>query len=147
MMENNMPSSIHQLRSSIFTVSLAALLTLTPISAAFSQSSAQTPAKPSDSTDADNPAPATIDPLHATPAENMQTAWSMLDTALNAFKDQKHSDLRIEALAALGTMGGNPRAERMIACLPPGRRITATSATSSVTSWTTRSRRSPSPPP
>jgi len=47
----------------------------------------------------------------------MQTAWSMLDSALNDFKDQKHSDLRIEALAALGTMGTNPRAERMIAAV------------------------------
>lgn len=39
------------------------------------------------------------------------TAWSMLTEAA---KDSRHVDGRIQAIAALGTMGLNPRAERFI---------------------------------
>jgi HEAT repeat protein len=61
---------------------------------------------PADTTDA----PA-FDALHATPAESTQEAWILLTSAL---QDIKHSDTRIQALAALGTMGSNARSGKMI---------------------------------
>ena len=51
------------------------------------------------------------DRLHRTVAENTSEAWETLTTALN---DPKHSDVRIQALAALGTLGNNARAENLI---------------------------------
>jgi HEAT repeat protein len=44
--------------------------------------------------------------------ENIDTGWSMLTSAL---ADAKHPDRRIQALAAIGTLGASPRAEKMIA--------------------------------
>ncbi len=55
--------------------------------------------------------PTTRNRSHSTVAENNDEAWSMLTTAI---QDEKHSDLRIQALAALGTLGINPRSEKMI---------------------------------
>ena len=101
---NLAPSS---LRISLFTVALAAFA-LAPLYPAYAQ---ETPAKPADTTEP-NPAPPAAAP--ATPLSNTETAWTMLDTALNGIKDQKHSDLRTQALAALGTMGTNVRAAHLI---------------------------------
>lgn len=56
--------------------------------------------------------PPTRDRSHNTVAENNDEAWSMLSTAV---QDEKHADLRIQGLAALGTLGINPRSEKMIA--------------------------------
>jgi HEAT repeat protein len=56
--------------------------------------------------------PAARDRTHSTAAQNSDEAWSMLTTAV---QDAKHSDLRIQALSALGTIGINPRSERLIA--------------------------------
>jgi HEAT repeat protein len=61
--------------------------------------------------DDDSPAPA-FDTHHATAAQNTDQAWSMLTTSLG---DLKHLQNRIQAIAALGTMIGNPRAEKSIA--------------------------------
>ena len=47
-----------------------------------------------------------------TVAQNQDEAWSMLTDAV---EDSKHADLRIQALAALGTLGANPRSEKLIA--------------------------------
>jgi HEAT repeat protein len=55
--------------------------------------------------------PTTRDRSHSTVAENNNEAWSMLSTAV---QDEKHADLRIQALAALGTLGANSRSEKMI---------------------------------
>lgn len=55
--------------------------------------------------------PTTRDRSHSTVAENNNEAWSMLTTAV---QDEKHPDLRIQALAALGTLGINSRSETMI---------------------------------
>lgn len=40
-----------------------------------------------------------------------ETAWTMLNDAV---RDTRHTDLRIQALAALGTLNGQPRAEKLI---------------------------------
>lgn len=62
----------------------------------------------------DNPPPpiAVDDRLHKTVAQNSAEAWAMLTTAV---RDEKHSDLRIQALSALGTLGKNSRSESLIA--------------------------------
>lgn len=52
------------------------------------------------------------DRTHSTAAQNSDEAWSMLTTAV---QDAKHADLRIQALSALGTIGINPRSEKLIA--------------------------------
>src|ERR1700730_16104006 len=51
------------------------------------------------------------DRLHRTVAENTAEAWT---TLTNALQDPKHPDVRIQALAALGTLGNNARAENLI---------------------------------
>ena len=60
-------------------------------------------------TDADTP-PAQK-PDHDSPAVDVDTAWSILTSALN---DTKHAQLRIQSLAALGTIGTSPRAVKLI---------------------------------
>src|SRR5947208_296721 len=54
---------------------------------------------------------APTDRLHRTVAENRSEAWQTLTTAVN---DPRHADARIHALGALGTLGNNPRAEKLI---------------------------------
>jgi HEAT repeat protein len=78
--------------------------------AAFAQNptppaSAQTPAA-----DADEDVTPT-DRLHHPVAQNTQEAWDMLTNAAN---DPKHADVRVQALAALGTLGVNAQAETLI---------------------------------
>lgn len=60
--------------------------------------------------DADQPAPANFDPAKASKPELSTEAWSMLKIAV----EDKHSDTRIQALAALGTMS-DQRSTAMIA--------------------------------
>ena len=60
--------------------------------------------------DADTPPPAR-NAKPDTPAENTDTAWSLLTSAAT---DPKHADLRIQALAALGTIGSGERAEKLV---------------------------------
>jgi HEAT repeat protein len=98
---NALIPSLH-LRSHIVTGLCTALL--------FSSSFAQNATKPVADND-DAPA-TTFDSVHATAAQDTQEAWSLLTTAA---ADTKHLDLRIQALAALGTMGANPRSTKMIA--------------------------------
>lgn len=59
----------------------------------------------------DLPAPPGHDPK-ATPAQKEEEAWSTLTTAV---RDPKHPDLRVQALAALGTLGSNRRSLQLIA--------------------------------
>jgi HEAT repeat protein len=61
--------------------------------------------------DSDTPPPVR-DARRDTPAINTETAWSMLTSATI---DVKHQPLRIQGLAALGTLGSSPRAEKLIA--------------------------------
>ena len=67
----------------------------------------------------DGPAPANPDAQIVTTPEHPRTqaqllgdAWTLLETSL---ADTKHVDTEIQALSALGTMGGNPRSLKMIA--------------------------------
>ena len=62
------------------------------------------------SQDGDQPASSTFDPLHASKAELSTEAWSMLKVAV----EDKHTETRIQALAALGTMS-DQRSTAMIA--------------------------------
>jgi HEAT repeat protein len=62
---------------------------------------------PQDDTDT----PPVREPGTATVAENIATAWSLLTTAVT---DAKHPQRRIQALAAIGTLGASPRAEKML---------------------------------
>lgn len=55
--------------------------------------------------------PSAHDRTHSTVAQNNDEAWSMLTTAV---QDAKHPELRIQALSALGTLGINPRSEKLI---------------------------------
>jgi HEAT repeats len=65
-------------------------------------------ANPQDDTDAPPP---TREPGTASIAENTATAWSLLTTAVT---DTKHPQHRIQALAAIGTLGASPRGEKML---------------------------------
>lgn len=73
-----------------------------------SQTPSQTPTAAADNND--EPPPPTRN-LNASPTENAQEAWVMLTTSLN---DVKHPEHRIQALAALGIMGDNPRSIKLI---------------------------------
>ncbi len=56
-------------------------------------------------------APDTDQPLTNSTLDNKQWAWSILTDSLN---DKKHNDVRIQALAALGLMGSDPRSLKLI---------------------------------
>lgn len=77
------------------------------------QNPAPSPSQKSDqkSVTPDDTDVAPTDRLQRTVAENTSEAWEMITTALN---DPKHSDVRIQALAALGTLGNNARGEKLI---------------------------------
>jgi HEAT repeat protein len=104
-------------RPTIFATIVVAIFSLS--SATFTL--AQTPAQPSPQAPAQPPTQTPsadtdtditpTDRLHNTVARNTQDAWDMLTTAAN---DPKHPDSRIQALAALGTLGVNARAETLI---------------------------------
>jgi len=73
---------------------------------ALAQSSTQSPAPQSDDTQVVAP------PAHPQDrAELTATAWKLLQDAL---ADDKHPDTKTQALAALSTLGSNPRAGQMI---------------------------------
>ena len=95
----------HSLRSTALTILCLPVLTLSLL--------AQKPVSkdveiPSDTTE-NAPSRAPIDPK-ATVAQNLDEAWTMLASAVR----DKKSDLRMQGLAALGTLGANPRSETMI---------------------------------
>jgi HEAT repeat protein len=93
---------------------LAAILTGVLSLGVVTPSLAQNPATPPDQKSAapDDTDIVPTDRLHRTVAENTAEAWKTLTTAL---EDPKHPDVRIQALAALGTLGNKPRAEDLIA--------------------------------
>ena len=96
--------SICGTRSSLFACLLLATLSVSPQYLA-AQNSPQAAAS-----DSDTPPPASR-PAHDSPAVDIDTAWSMLTSALG---DTKHTALQTQALAALGTIGSSPRAAEMI---------------------------------
>jgi HEAT repeat protein len=97
-----------RIRLSILAISLQ-IFSLSFATIAFAQNPTpppvQTPAAEADS-DINPP-----DRLHNTVAQNTQEAWNILTNAAN---DPKHPDVRTQALAALGTLGTNARAETLI---------------------------------
>lgn len=81
----------------------AALVPTTPLAA-----QAPTPATPATQTPA-NPDASVVGEVPEkpkTPAELREQAWTMLTDAVT---DDKHEETRVQALAALGLMGANPR--------------------------------------
>jgi hypothetical protein len=96
-------------RRSISAALFSVSISLTSVIPALSQ----TPATPPAQTPAaeDNAKTPSTDRLQNTVAANTQEAWENLTTAV---QDPKHSDLRTQALAALGTLGTNPRAATLI---------------------------------
>jgi HEAT repeat protein len=98
-----------------------ALLCATLACASFVRASAQTPDPDAQQHDQTTPAAKPGDPdgqvvgdpplRPRTPAQLQDQAWTTLKDAAS---DPKHSDNRIQALAALGLLGGNPRSLTMI---------------------------------
>jgi HEAT repeat protein len=84
-------------------LTLLPVILLLPILPALSQE----PAQPASTA---QPAPNT-DPTQNSVSDNQTWAWSMLTSSL---ADIKHSDTRIQALAALGMLGNNPRSLKLI---------------------------------
>jgi len=73
----------------------------------------QNPAPSANNPD-DNPDAKIVESVPAkpkTPAQLRERAWSILSTAV---ADEKHADIRIQTLAALGLMGGNSRSLALI---------------------------------
>ncbi len=96
----------------ITTTLLLVLLTQPASSQTPHPTQSTTPAKDPDSqivTSVQSPQNEDIPPPthnpNASPAERADEAWSMLSTSVT---DPKHVDLRVQALAALGTLGANP---------------------------------------
>jgi HEAT repeat protein len=71
------------------------------VGAAGAQPPAQAPAK-----DADGKIVESVPLKPKTPAQLREQAWTMLTDAVN---DEKHAETRVQALAALGLLGSNPR--------------------------------------
>jgi hypothetical protein len=92
----------------------AAVLLLPCILRAMAQTTPKSTPNPTATTnaqdDTDTPPPAR-EPGPASVAENIATARSLLTTAVT---DAKHPQHRIQALAAIGTLGTSPRAEKML---------------------------------
>lgn len=109
-----MPKRARVLRLIRATSLMIALLLLSAIHAHAQNNLAVADSKIVTSTQQDEQAaePSVRDRTHTTVAKNNDEAWSMLTTAV---QDPKHPDLRIQALSALGTIGINPRSEKLIA--------------------------------
>jgi HEAT repeat protein len=102
------------LHLSIFAAISVGILSLNFATFTFAQNPAPPPTAPPPTQTPAVDADADITPtdrLHNTVAQNTQEAWDMLTNTAN---DPKHPDVRIQALAALGTLGVNARAEPLI---------------------------------
>ncbi len=87
-----------------FTWLILAALSISPYSVV-----AQGSQQPAGS-DSDTPPPVSR-PEHDSPLVDVDTAWSLLTSAM---LDVKHTALQIQALAALGAIGSSPRAAKLI---------------------------------
>jgi HEAT repeat protein len=100
---------MHSNRST-FGLNVSAALLVGVLSLSLATAFAQDTTAPS----AQTPTTADIvvtDRRNNTTAQNTTEAWDMLTTAA---QDSKHAELRIQALAALGTIGNNARSEAFI---------------------------------
>ena len=100
-------SSHHRIVRIFGVLALSAGISLFPLTPATSAQNAAAK-QPTKSEDNNLSFP---DRLHSTVAQDQHEAWEMLT---NAVHDPKHADARIQALAALGTMGTNARAGKLI---------------------------------
>lgn len=96
-------------RNSSFSHFLPACLLLATLSTLPNSLVAQNAPQPGGS-DADTPPP-TARPTSDSPSVDIETAWSLLTSAVS---DTKHTPLRVQALAALGNIGSSPRAAGLI---------------------------------
>jgi HEAT repeat protein len=107
------------LRSTISPLWTAALLLAFASPALAQGSNPPATAKPLEATASQNEAGPQEDdttlpirnPQQSTVAENLDSSWSMLTAAAT---DAKHTQHRVQALAAIGTLGASPRAEQML---------------------------------
>jgi len=90
-----------------FILLLFAVVVGSACPASFAQDSTRQTAQ----SDADTPPPI-AKPDHDSPSVDIDTAWSLLTSAISG--DPKHTQPRIQALAALGLIGSSPRAAKMI---------------------------------
>jgi len=104
--------------SSLFPLVLCLIALSQPCSPAAAQSTPpppsttpSTPAQSDQTEDADAPPPPAHNPRESSTAVNIDTAWSLL-TSIEA--NVKRPEQRIQALAALGTLGASPRGEKVI---------------------------------
>jgi HEAT repeat protein len=97
------------LRLSILTAIFTTVLSLGVATPSWTQNPTTSPNEKSAAPDETEIVP--TDRLHRTVAENTAEAWT---TLANALKDPKHPDVRIQALAALGTLNNNARAGNLI---------------------------------
>jgi HEAT repeat protein len=104
---------IDRLRGSLPVFAVSLLLTLPAARMIAQDQKDQAPAPAT--APADNPDGKIVSPPAGPPktrAELTGEAWDLLTNALN---DDKHPEIRIQGLAALGTMGINPRSTKLIA--------------------------------
>jgi len=87
-----------------------ATLLLLCLTAAPARLPGQDAGKPAQTAPDDTGAPAAR-PAHESASEDTDTAWSLLTSAAT---NPKHTDIRIQGLAALGNIGANPRAAKLI---------------------------------
>lgn len=97
--------------SCLTSCALLLSLAFTPSLFAQDSSAPASPAATPAPTQSDSPTKLR-DRSHTTQAQNLDEAWTMLSTAL---ADTKHAEARIQALAAIGNLGSNPRSSKMIA--------------------------------
>jgi len=98
-----------QSNSCSFGLNISAALLASVLSLSLATAFAQDTTAPSNQTPA---ATDTVtDRRNNTTAQNTKEAWGMLTTSV---QDSKHVDLRIQALAALGTLGNDARSETLI---------------------------------
>jgi HEAT repeat protein len=96
---------------SISTAISVGIFSLSFATVALAQNPAPPPAQ-APAVEADTDITTPTDRLHNTVAQNTQEAW---DKLTRAAADPKHPEVRIQALAALGTLGVNAHAETLIA--------------------------------
>ena len=102
--------SSHRRTIRIFAVALSAGISSFPLAISTYAQTADAAAAQQKQTTTDDKTGFT-DRLHSTVVQNWHEAWEMLTDAAH---EPKHADARIQALAALGTLGTNARAGKLI---------------------------------
>ncbi len=101
-----LPTLVFGRRSRLVCPVVVSILLWTSAGRAQTPPPAQTPVK-----DADGKIVESVPLKPKTPAQLREQAWAMLTDAVN---DEKHAETRVQALAALGLLGGNARSLDML---------------------------------